>query len=180
MGIEQWLDEATPERRTVKVCFDRGLLSRYAEAQEELDGLPEEGDPIESTLGEGSFERRRELDAVVKHLGEEVKSKTRELVFEGVGWGKWRELISDNPPAEDQDGVFKRAVQLGFMPHAIINVGFNAETFIPAAIVASCVEPGLSSDEARQLLDKSPPGVLERIWTAVLEVNTGGGKDPFS
>ena len=180
MSIEQWLDEATPEQRKVKVCFDRRLLGELAEAREELDNFPEVGDPIEKTLGEESNEARDAAQARVDELERQVKDKTRELVFEGVGWGAWRKLIGDNPPEADQEGTFKRAVELGFMPHAVINIGFNAETFIPAAIVASCVEPGISSSQVKDLMEKSPPGVLERIWTAVLEVNTGGGRDPFS
>jgi hypothetical protein len=184
MSIEQWLSEATPERREVKVCFDRRLLSQLNSAQDELTKYPPRGikddSELDRVLGDDSYAEREAAEELVHDLEEQVKAKTRTLVFEGVGWGIWRELIASNPPQEDQDAVFKRAVQLAYMPHALINIGFNAETFVPAAIVASCVEPGLTSSQAKSLLEKSPPGVLERIWTAVLEVNTGGGSDPFS
>jgi hypothetical protein len=185
MSITEWLDEATPERREVKVCFDRRLLSQLDSAERDLTAIEADIDPLDDTegnrvLGEGVNEPLTEAKARVAELTAQVRDKTRTLAFEGVGWGKWRELIAANPPAEDQDGIFKRAVQLAYLPHALINIGFNAETFVPAAIVASCVEPGLSLDDAKKLLDQSPPGVLDRIWAAVLEVNTAGNKDPFS
>ena len=173
-AMEGWLEEATPERREVQVCFDRGLLSQVKAAEARLDAtVADRGSML------GATEEETELKEHLDELKDAVRSKTRTLVFEGLGWGRWRELIAAHPPTEDQDDVFKRAVKLGFMPHAVVNIGYNAETFVPAAIVASCTEPGISLHEAETMLRKAPPGVLERVWTAVLEVNTAGGDDPF-
>lgn len=175
MTIDQWLAEATPERREVQVCFDRTLLSRLDAAQKRLD-LVMGGQP-EKTLG--VTEEETTVRADLAEVSEEVRSKTRTLVFEGLGWGAWRELLSKHPPSKDQADVFRRAVELAFMPHSIVNIGFNAETFVPAAMSASCTEPGITLKQAETMLRKAPPGVLERLWTAVMEVNTAGGDDPF-
>jgi hypothetical protein len=172
--IKDWLEESTPERREVQVCFDRALLSRLEAARKQLDAISL--GQVEKMLG-GSDED--EAKAHVSDIEEQIRAKTRTLVFEGLGWGKWRALLSEHPPTDDQADVFKRAVDLGYLPHSIINIGFNAETFVPAAISASCTSPGISMHEAETLLRKAPPGVLERVWTAVLEVNTAGGDDPF-
>jgi hypothetical protein len=175
MTIDQWLAEATPERREVQVCFDRTLLSRLDAAQKRLDMVV--GGQPEKMLGVS--EEETTVRAEVAQISEEIRSKTRTLVFEGLGWGAWRELLSQHPPKDDQADVFRRAVELAFMPHSIVNIGFNAETFVPAAMSASCTEPGITLKQAETMLRKAPPGVLERIWTAVLEVNTAGGDDPF-
>lgn len=177
MTIEQWLAEATPERREVQVCFDRALLSRLDAATKRLDHAaasePKDGKTLAVSPEEKAL--RKEVAALEAAIGE----KTRTLVFEGLGWGPWRELLAQHPPTEDQAKVFQRAVELAYMPHSIVNVGFNAETFVPAAIVATCKEPGITLEQAAKLLRESPPGVIERIWTAVLAVNTAGGADPF-
>ena len=172
MAIEHWLEEATPDRREVSVCFDRRLLSELVAARAELGA-------VEDTKMLGKTPERESLELRVVELEDAVRSKQRALVFEGLGWGPWRDLIAKHPPEAEQASVFAQAVQLGFMPHSLENVGYNAETFVPAAISASCVEPGISVHEASTLLRKAPPGVIERIWTAVLEVNVAGGSDPF-
>jgi hypothetical protein len=172
VGIADWLDESTPDRREVTVCFDRRLVSELVAAKEQLksfeaDGMLEKPEPL------------RKLEARVAAIEDKVRAKSRTLVFEGIGWGKWRDLMGKFPPAPDQLDTFERAVKLGFMPHAVENIGYNAEEFIPAAIAASCAEPGISVEEASRMLRTSPPGVIERVWTAVLDVNLGGANDPF-
>ena len=172
MGITQWLDEATPDRCEVQVCFDRRLLSELAAAKDALKAARDAG---EGMLGGA----HAEAEARVKELAEQVRGKSRTFVFEGVGWGRWRDLLAKYPQAPDQSEAFARAVQLGFMPHAVENVGYDAETFIPAAIAASCVEPGVTVEEATAFLEKMPAGVIDRLWGAVLEVNLAGSDDPF-
>jgi hypothetical protein len=172
--IESWFEEITPDRREVSVCLDRRLVSALIVAKKAAETSAEGGPKM---LGKDP--EIEALEMRVLELEDAIRSKSRTLVFEGLGWGRWRDLLAKHPPEADQADVFARAVQLGFMPHAVENIGYNAETFVPDAIVASCIEPTITIHEATTLLRKSPPGVLERIWTAVLEVNLAGGSDPF-
>jgi hypothetical protein len=169
MALAEWLAEATPDRREVPVCLDRRLVSRLVQVRRRVEEIEAEG----KTLGKS--EDRKELE----ELEEQVRAKTRTLVFDGIGWGAWRQLLAKHPPAKDQVETFERAVQLGFMPHAIQNIGFNAETFVPAAIAASAAEPTITPEEAADFLAAAPAGVLDRVWAAVLEVNLAGADDPF-
>lgn len=171
MAFSEWLSEATPDRQEVTVCFDRRLLSSLAKARADLDDIPKT-----DTLGDDALRAARDT---VADLEAQVAAATHALVFEGIGWAAWRDLLAKHPPHKDQAETFLKAVQLGFMPHSIVNVGYHAETFIPAAIAASCTEPGISTHEAQEMLRFSPPGVIERVWTAVLEVNLAGNSDPF-
>jgi len=172
MTVKEWLDESTPDRREVVVCFDRRLVSELVKAKAELEDA--------RSLNAGMLgDNLTAYTAAVADLEEAVRAKSRTLVFEGVGWGRWRDIISKNPPVEDQASTFSRAVQLGFMPHAVENITYNAETFVPAALAASCTDPGMTVHEATTLLRKAPPGVIERLWAAVLEVNLAGASDPF-
>lgn len=174
MTIAEWLDESTPDRREVTVCFDRRLVSELVQAKSQLKEAREQ----DAGMLSGSDDVR-ELTARVSELEELIRAKSRTMAFEGIGWGPWRDLLAKHPPADDQASTFSRAVELAFMPHAVENIGYNAETFIPAAIAATCVEPGISVHQAATLLRKAPPGVIERLWTAVLESNLSGADDPF-
>lgn len=172
-SFNDWLEESTPDRREVPVCFDRRLLSQLVAAK---DAQQAAKDGLAGMLGNVEHEAAREL---VTALEAKVREKERLLVFEGIGWGAWRDLIAKHPPQHDQAETFLRAVQLGFMPHAVENIAFDAETFVPAAISASCISPGITIPQANTLLRQQPSGVIERVWAAVLEANLSGGDDPF-
>jgi hypothetical protein len=173
LSVTEWLAEATAERREVPVCFDRRLLGELARARAELEDLPREEGTNRKT------DRHDELEAEVAALEEQVKAKTRKLVFEGIGWGPWRRLLSDHPPQADQAEVFKKAVEYRHLPHELTSLAVNSETFWPAAIARCCVDPRITPEEATRLFDEPPPGVIDRIVAAVMEVNTAGGRDPF-
>lgn len=167
MGLGEWLEkEATPERREVPLCLDRRLLGRLVQLRKAEKDEPK-------MLGRD----RSEIEQVER----EVAAKTHVVVIEGLGWGRWRDLEAQYPPEPDQLDTFKRAVQLGYMPHALENLRFDAEGFVPAAISACAVDPKITIEEAREFLESPavPPGVIDRLWSAVLEVNFGGQDDPF-
>lgn len=173
MSLGEWLEESTPDRREVTVCFDRRLVSQLVAAKAASE---------EARAGNAGMLGNEEYLALkdqVESLEEQVREKSRLLVFEGIGWGSWRDLVAKHPPQHDQAETFMRAVKLGFMPHAVENIAYDAEGFVPAAISASCVEPGITLPEASTMLRKAPPGVIERVWSAVLEANLAGGDDPF-
>jgi hypothetical protein len=56
----------------------------------------------------------------------------------------------------------------------------NPETFPAAALAASCVEPGLSPEQAKWIVDELPVGVVDRIWATCLSANVTGSTDPFA
>ena len=173
-GIDEWLESATPDEREVGICLDRALVSRLGQAEERLAEL-RKGSKGSKMLG---AEEEPALQAEVDQLREAVKAKTRVLLFKGIGYGPWRELIAKHPPDDQQDELFELAVRKAWLPNAIRALAFDAETFVPAAVSASC--PELKPQQVRTLLRKAPTGVVDRIWAAVLEVNHGGAADPFA
>lgn len=182
MSVAAWLAEATPDRREVGVCLDRALLSRLQVAEARLGEVQKAPKPPEGKrmLAEGRerLENEASLQAEVDQLRAEVKAKTRTLVFEGIGWGAWRDLMAKHPPDPEQAEVFEKAVRLAYVPFSLRALAFNAQTFWPAAISASC--PELTEDQAATLLELVPAGVFDRIQAAVLAVNGGGAADPFA
>lgn len=169
--LDRWLEEATPDRREVQVCFDRALLSRLDQAKARHIEIA-----TNKMLGD---EEKVALRAEIEQLQAEVKDKTRTFVFEGIGWGQWRKLVAAHPPSPDQAEVFQRAIALSLLPRGFGEIEVDETTFVPAAMAASCKEPGLTPEQALTMIEKLPTGVIDRLWEAVLRVNHAGKDDPF-
>jgi len=164
MGISEWKNEATPERVTVGVCFDRRLLSDLEAAERELEAAQENKDA--KMLGSGGKEIAT-LEERVSELNKAVEEKTRNLVFECIGRRKWSDLKAEHPPTEEQKEEFH-------------DLDMNPEEFFAVAIAASCVEPGMTVDEAKWMLEVLPEAVCVRITQALTQVNYFGSRDPFA
>lgn len=151
--FEAWKQEATPHRAKAEVCFDRALIAEYEEAVAQLE--EETRGNVEMLTGAPA-----ELANRVAELEKDIQAKTRELVFESIGRRKWKELVADHPPtdaAEDQ------------------RAGYNMETFVPAALAASCTEPGLTEKQADWIVAELPDAVMGEIVEACFKANLVGG-----
>lgn len=160
-SFADWKAEGKPQRAEVPVCFDRALLANRATIKRELA----EVDPT-GNLGDPAREREKELTGRLSEIDQQIREKTRMLVFEDCGKTAWRKLLSEHPPTTEQAAEPR-------------NQGFNPDTFIPGAISLCCTAPGMAPDEAVWLIENMPDGVVNRVWAAVLEVRLGGMDDPF-
>ncbi len=152
--------EATRPRKTVPVCFDRALLSELEEAEGRLRELKEPG-----MLGQA--EEVSALQGRVDQLRAEAKEKSRSIVFEGMGRKAWSDLLAEHPPLAEHKLRFGKLLD------------HNPETFPAAAMAASCVEPGLTLEQAQWICDELPLGIVAKVWGGCLSVNVQGGRDPF-
>lgn len=145
-----WQKETTRSQKSADVCFDRALLHKLEVAEKEA-----------SAAGDGMLATDK---GEVESIRDEIKSKTRTLVFEAIGKRQWRDLLGEHPPAREQ-----REQTPG--------LDYNPETFPAAAMAAACVQPGLTLEQAQWLCDELPLGVVERVWLAVLDANVIGGDE---
>ena len=152
--IDAWLSETSPHTVTEYVCFDRSLVGELEEAQDQL-----------ARQSRGMLEPPAELEERVKELKVQVAEKTRKFVFVSIGRTAWRQLLSENPPTQEQLDELGR------------NLDHNPEEFPFAAMSKTCKEPGLTVDDARKLSDILPVGVFDRLWTACLAANISGGDE---
>lgn len=149
--FDAWKAQAKPFTASVDVCADGQLVAELDAASQRLE---EES--------RGRLEAPKELEAHVAALSKKVEAKTRTFVFRSIGRREWRKLSSEHPPTDEQKD------QEPELDH-------NPDTFPPAAIAASCMEPKLTLDDAAWLCDELPDGEFFRIWQAVLSANLIGG-----
>ena len=170
MSLNEWISEATPRRAKVPVCFDGDLTSRWEEAKEKAARQA-------TMLGDEELMAAR---AELEILEEEMKAKTRVFVFESIGWGRWRDLVAKHPPKEGDADIWERAIEMRMLPTGFDRLESDETTFIPAVLVATCVEPGIASTgEAVKLLEIQHSAMVANIWSGVLRANHGGMSDPF-
>jgi hypothetical protein len=148
-----WQKEATPHVAKASVCFDRALVAEYEEAVRDLDRATKGT----SEMLDGP---RTELANRVADLEKAVQSKTRELVFRSIGRRAWKRLLADHPPTKQPEDM---------------KAGYNLETFVPAAMAASCVSPGLTLEQADWIMAELPDAVMGEIVDACFTANLEGG-----
>lgn len=170
MSLGEWMAEATPRRAKVPVCFDGDLTSRWEEAKARA---------LKNATMLGDTELM-EARAELENLEEEMKVKTRVFVFTSIGWGRWRDLVAKHPPKDGDVEVWEKAIELKLIPRGFEELETDETTFIPAVLVATCVEPGIASTgEAMKLLEVLHTTMVSNIWNGVLQANHGGMSDPF-
>lgn len=128
--------------------LDSDLLDEHERLTRELDELPE---------GRNS----EALAEQIVQLEEQIAEAEVEFVFRGLGRGRWRKLIADHPPTEEDqaDGA-----------------EFDTQEF-PFVAMAACLEsPALTVDDLKTLNDEALSEMtFNALWAACLTANLGGG-----
>ena len=102
---------------------------------------------------------------------EELVGESRDtevtFVFKSIGRFRYDEIVTENPPTKEQK---KEGAE------------FNADTFPPALVAESCIDPEMSLEDAVEIF-ASPDwngAELRKIFFGALEVNTETGDIPLS
>lgn len=163
--FNEYRQETTKDRKTIRVCFDRALLSDLEDAERELKerqtGNETAGGKMLSDAETTKLKKR------VETLKSKVKEKARPFIFESIGRRRWQDLVGEHPPTDANKEEFGESID------------FNPDTFPAAAISRSCIDPGMTVEEAQWFLDEFPLNVGQRVFEAALRVNREGSRDPF-
>lgn len=139
-----------PLTKYVEILLDPDVLDAYDRAQERLG---------EATASNRDI-RQRELDEAKAKLVE----ATVTMKFQSLGRKRYEALIAEHPPTEEQNEQALKETQG--------EAGYNIETFPPALIHASCVDPELSEEDVQEIYDTWNTAELMALFFAALEVNT--------
>lgn len=142
-----------PARATARVGFRRDLFDRHAQLEAELVKACQ--DPTLESSAEP-------ISAQILALQDEMVAAEHEFTFKSIGRRAWVKLLAEHPPRPDD------------------KTDHNPETFPPAALAASAVEPTLSVETAAEMMGELNLGQWDRLWNACLTANIGGGDGPKS
>lgn len=117
-----------PER-TVHVCFRGDLIAELEDIDAELERLGEKTDSLDTGAGD-LLERMEALKA-------EMRENTYPVRLRGMTHPKYNALIARHPARRDDEGKILEEDR---------GLGVNVETFWPALIRASIIDPPLPTD----------------------------------
>lgn len=156
-NIEDILAQATPRQRTVQVCVRGDLASEVERLADEMETATKEWEP--SSIADEHPGRK--LAAELKAAREAAKAAEVPFVLQFIGDRAYSDLLaahpSDNP-----------------------NELFDDRTFPNALIVAACVDPKMTAEQAAQLFEKVNRGEQKKLFDAAWEVHNAADVSPFS
>lgn len=158
MDIDDVLARARPARRTVAICLDGSIAGRLEVLQEQWRAAS--GFDAEHNVNPTAPRISDEIAA----LAVEADRATVSFTIEALGATAWRRLVAEHPPpADDLDGW-----------------RWDMETFPPAAVAASCIDPKMSEDQAVALAERLSDGQWNKLLGAVMAVNLGDDIPKFA
>lgn len=164
----------TSTRRTVKVVMDGEVVSRIdalkdrIKAEERIDRR-ENRDPVAPGL-------KRELDA----LYDQARASEVTFTFRSVGRARFDKLVAEHPATAEQRKQVKEMTAERGMPFDPPK--WNLDTFPPAIVAASAVDPELTLAEAQELWtdENWSPAELLKIFECALSCYWEVEEIPFA
>lgn len=122
------------------------------------DMLDEHAD-LERQLADAADDARTLVAEQIVELEKRMVDAEIEFVFEPIGRGRWRKLIADHPPTDDEKAEGRI---------------WNGDTFPIAAMLASMREPRVAPDEFQALYDDVlTEEQFSSLWLVCLTANGG-------
>lgn len=130
-----------------KVCLRADLPAKHAALDEEL-----------RTVRRSDPARAKELAEQLVALEADMAEASQVFTFQGLADEPWDRLVAAHPPTKDQ---------LDRQP----GLGWNPDTFIPAAVAAASLDPDLSPQDVARLRITLRPADFGRLWQATWDAN---------
>lgn len=148
-----------PARATARVGFRQDLWDRHARLEAEL---------VAAVRADTTENRDPQAPAVAEALAAleaEIDANEKLFTFASIGRQRWTKLLAEHPPSAE---------------HRELGSDHDPETFPPAAVAASAVDPILSIETASVMFNELNISQWNRLWSACLAANLGGGESPKS
>lgn len=154
--ISELLAGASPREVTVQVCLAGDVGAELEALEAELGQL---GEWHSTSLGE--VNPAYELQERLTVARERAREAAVEFRFRALGHRAYSNLLAAHPAPEGSKEPY------------------DAGTFLPAVLVACCIEPSLTLAQVNQLLDKVNDGTARTLFAAALAVNEEPSPVPF-
>lgn len=154
VALADLLDRYKPPERTVTVCLRGDLRARHDELSRQLESVRM---PATAKMGDSS--QAVDLAAELRQLEEEMREATAAFRFKALGHYALRQLEERFPAKSGR--------------------GWDVNEGAHALLAATSVEPAMTEDEARQLLEALDRDNALRLVNTAWEACTGSADVPF-
>lgn len=147
-----------PNEKSVEILLEPTLKEAIEQKTAEVEhAVRMEGRRGKSLDQKGAEKLQEELDALI----EEAQSETVTFLFRDIGRKRLDALVLANPPSDEQKQQWKDEGNSGVL-------GYNLETFPPALIAATAIDPSLTLLESQQICDEWGGGDIEALFYGAL------------
>jgi hypothetical protein len=155
--IADILKRAKPRERTVMVCVRGDLAGEAERLSEEISKVSEDWEPSDLTEEHPA----RALSVKLKQVRDEARAAEVPFTLRYIGDRAYSDLLAAHPGKDDSEL-------------------FNQDTFPRALVVASCVDPVMTEDQAAALFEVINEGEIQKLAGAAWDVHTSADLVPFS
>lgn len=159
------LRKKKPMERLVPIYLDDEPVNHYNDVAQRCERARMRHDASRKKDGDdGSAAEYKRLQAELEDARAALEEVTVHVRFRSIGREAYEKLVRDHPATEQQE----KEAQEQFGQSA----PFNHETFAPALIAASAVEPQITVDEAAGYFQEWNDAEFAELYQGALDVNT--------
>lgn len=161
LSAQELIARKKPLTRKVTIVLDGDLADKWNAAEAAFDNARFADE-------RGSTEQTKldviEAEDALDELRPQMAEATIEFTLRAIGRKQYADLMEQHPPTDEQRKDARRAGT---------EATFDGETFYPAVIAASLVEPQMSEEDVKELFDSEAFNAAEvlQFVSAVIEVN---------
>lgn len=163
----------------VIVQLDGEVSARIEELREEYNRARAE-ERVRTSPDMSQRTKSNDIAGEIESLVRDSEDTEAEFVFKAIGRHGYDDLLAEHPPTEKDRKLAKEQAESLGLPS--FQAEFNAETFPPALISASCIQPQMSLEEALEIWnsDEWNGAELLKLWEAARNANATPGDIPFA
>lgn len=167
VDIDQLLAQARPAERTVSLCLRGDLVAEFERLEADHVRATERVDTSLAGEGPSALALAQQMEA----LRQQMQDSTLVLTVRAlVPRSRYTDLVLAHPPRTDLEGT----------PVPQDREGYNVETFFPALVRASVVDPVMTDDRWARLDAVLSDRQFDELAISALAVNRGAVSVPFS
>ena len=164
--VKALIRQAKLPERTVQVCLRADLVAEMEQAERELAEAQRE---ISGSLAAGS--RVREIAERIEALRRDMLDHTVEFRLRAMPRPVWTAFLAEHPPRKTESGEVDERDKW---------IGVNTDTFFPALVRRSVVEPELDDDDWDALDQSLTSRQFDDLSDAAWSLNRREVDIPFS
>lgn len=146
------LKKKQPMERTVSVVLSDDAATAWQDASAAVERARLTGKPTD------------DLEAAAAEARAALEAETVTLRFRSIGRKAYDALLRQHPPTEEQKAEATK--------EGTPEPPYDIDSFAPALVAASCIEPMMTPEQVRELWDEWNTAEILPCWMAALEVNT--------
>lgn len=161
-----------PRQQTVTLILDPDIEEQLVTARDERTEAQARADRTP-----GNSAAAADLAAANERV-EQAEAAARDesvtFVFKALGREAYEQMKDAHRPTKKQRDDYKaKGLAMGFAEFQVGDLGYNLDTFPPALVAASCIEPEMTLDDAQALWDSDEfsSAELGDLFAAAMTVN---------